>query len=151
MNVYQVWIQGHNLKSIQAENPQDAIKLAVGTNDVIITPAKDSHAHSQSNARVTLIKNGIAKTPNFYIVVPKQKEKDKEVRVFVVTFCRQPYSDDVAGGVELAGVFSTADKAQTAKSAVRQWLNKKGYDEGEVFVSPTTLDRLSFYEVDRQL
>ena len=68
-------------------------------------------------------------------------------RVFLVTATIAPYTDDGSVAVETVGIFSTSEKAQQAKAQVRNWLNTHGYPKGEVFITPKSIDSLSFYSM----
>ncbi len=105
-----------------------------------------------SNADVMItLRNGQRRISSYFKLKGMKTSPSRIDRVFVVTACREPYSDDVGGGVELAGIFSSSEKAQKAKALVNDWLKKEGYDEGEVFVEPKTIDDFNWYEINTVL
>ena len=129
-------------RDIEAKDPQSAIKQIISCD---VAPTK---SQVSANARVELI-DGSKQSIGYYIYTPKTYSSD--IRLWVVTACREPYSDDCAGGVELAGVFSNEHKAHQAVEIVKKWLNKEGYTDGEVFCLPTSIDQLSWYDINKTL
>ena len=53
--------------------------------------------------------------------------------------------------VEVAGIFDTEDKAYEAKNKVESWMVNNGYEDYEVFVSPATVNRLAWYEIEEDI
>ena len=80
----------------------------------------------------------------------KPKNDNSNMRLHLVTFCREPFNDDVDGGVEIAAVCDTPEKAQAGKKIVQEWLDSEGYTSGEVFIGHYNINHLSLYgkEID---
>lgn len=54
-------------------------------------------------------------------------------------------------GVEIAGVFTTEDKAYEAKWKVQKWMDENGFADTEVFVTPVEPDRLVWYNIGQRI
>lgn len=70
--------------------------------------------------------------------------------MYLVTTIKDRY-DETNTGVEIAGIFSTREKAYTAKENVEEWLKKEGLEDGIVMVTECPLDRLGWYEINKKL
>lgn len=56
-----------------------------------------------------------------------------------------------SNGVEIAGIFDTEQRAYEAKARVSEWMEKEGFDNWTVFVSPYEMNRLAWYEIDERI
>ena len=70
--------------------------------------------------------------------------------MYLVTVIKDRY-DETNTGVEIAGIFSTREKAYTARKIVEEWLKKEGFEDGIVMVTECTLDHLGWYEINKKL
>lgn len=70
--------------------------------------------------------------------------------MYLVTTVTDRY-DETNTGVEIAGIFSTKEKAYIAREIVEEWLKKEGFEDGIVMVTECTLDHLGWYEIDKNL
>ena len=72
-----------------------------------------------------------------------------ENTVYVVSAVKDKNEEEC--GVELAGVFSTKEKANEAKKEVLAWLESNGFSDAEVFLAPHQMDLFEWYEIRKQL
>lgn len=70
--------------------------------------------------------------------------------MYLVTVIKDRY-DETNTGVEIAGTFSSEEKAYTARKIVEEWLKKEGFEDGIVMVTECTLDHLGWYEINKKL
>lgn len=70
--------------------------------------------------------------------------------MYLVTVIKDRF-DETNTGVEIAGIFSTREKAYTARKIVEEWLKKESFEDGIVMVTEYTLDHLGWYEIDKNL
>jgi hypothetical protein len=69
--------------------------------------------------------------------------------MYMVTAVRDIY--DTEYGVEVAGIFDTEEKAFKAKAKVVEWMEENEYEDYEVFVSPMDVNRIEWYEVEKNI
>ena len=70
--------------------------------------------------------------------------------MYLVTVIKDRF-DETNTGVEIAGTFSSEEKAYTAREIVEEWLKKEGFEDGIVMVTECTLDHLGWYEINKKL
>lgn len=70
--------------------------------------------------------------------------------MYLVTVIKDRY-DETNTGVEIAGTFSSEEKAYTAREIVEEWLKKEGFTDGIVMVTKCILDYLGWYEIVKNL
>ena len=68
--------------------------------------------------------------------------------MYIVTAIRDV---DETNNVEVAGVFDTPEKAYEAMEIVREWMENNEYDNYEVFVHPTKINYLAWYEIEQNI
>lgn len=68
--------------------------------------------------------------------------------MYMVTAIRDTYETN---GVEVAGIFDTEEKAYEAKAKVVEWMEENEYEDYEVFVSPMSVNRIAWYEVEEDI
>lgn len=54
-------------------------------------------------------------------------------------------------GVEVAGIFDTREKASMAKRMVEDWMEENEYDNYEVFIYPTNVNHLAWYDIETDI
>ena len=69
--------------------------------------------------------------------------------MYVVTATKDVYETD--GGVEVAGVFDTEEKAEEATASVRQYLFEEGFYDCEVFILPCEVNYLKWYSMEERI
>lgn len=69
--------------------------------------------------------------------------------MYMVTVVKDIY--DVNGGVEIAGIFDTEEKAWKAKARVVEWLKNEECEDYEVFVRRQEVNNLTWYEIDENI
>lgn len=69
--------------------------------------------------------------------------------MYMVTVVKDIY--DVNGGVEIAGIFDTEEKAWKAKARVVEWLENEECEDYEVFVRRQEVNNLTWYEIDENI
>lgn len=69
--------------------------------------------------------------------------------MYVVTAVKDVYETD--GGVEVAGVFDTEEKAEEAKASVRQYLFEEGFYDCKVFILPCEVNYLTWYGLEERI
>ena len=68
--------------------------------------------------------------------------------MYIVTAIRE--LDDTTN-VEVAGIFDTPEKAFEAREKVVEWMEQNEYDNYEVFIQPTKVNYLAWYEIEEQI
>ena len=68
--------------------------------------------------------------------------------MYIVTAIREIYDTT---NVEVAGIFDTEEKAYEAKEKVVEWMEENEYEDYEVFVSPTKVNHLAWYEIEEDI
>lgn len=68
--------------------------------------------------------------------------------MYMVTAIR---NTDETNGVEVAGIFDTEEKAYEARAKVAEWMEENEYENYEVFVSPMSVNRIAWYEVEEDI
>lgn len=68
--------------------------------------------------------------------------------MYIVTAIRE--IDDTTS-VEVAGVFDTPEKAFEAREKVAEWMEQNEYDNYEVFIQPTKVNHLAWYEIEEDV
>ena len=68
--------------------------------------------------------------------------------MYMVTAIR---NTDETNGVEVAGIFDTEEKAYEARAKVAKWMEENEYENYEVFVSPMSVNRIAWYEVEEDI
>lgn len=69
--------------------------------------------------------------------------------MYMVTVVKDIY--DANGGVEIAGIFDTEEKAWKAKAMVVEWLENEEYEDYEVFVHRQEVNNLTWYEIEENI
>ena len=69
--------------------------------------------------------------------------------MYLVTVAKEPSQEHV--GVEIAGIFDSAEMANKAKGLILNWLENNGYEDAEIFVSPQEVNQLKWYELDKSM
>lgn len=72
--------------------------------------------------------------------------------VWLVSVVKDIYEE--GAGVEIAGIFTTEEKAYEAKAKVIDWLDEEEYEDYEVFVKEydsSELDVLNWYELEEKM
>ena len=68
--------------------------------------------------------------------------------MYIVTAIRE--IDDTTN-VEVAGIFDTPEKAFEARTKVADWMEENEYDNYEVFIQPTKVNHLAWYEIEEDI
>lgn len=68
--------------------------------------------------------------------------------MYIVTAIRE--TDD-ATNVEVAGIFDTPEKAFEAREKVAEWMEQNEYDNYEVFIQPTKVNHLAWYDIEEDI
>lgn len=68
--------------------------------------------------------------------------------MYIVTAIRE--IDDTTN-VEVAGIFDTPEKAFEARTKVTEWMEENEYDNYEVFIQPTKVNHLAWYEIEEDI
>ena len=68
--------------------------------------------------------------------------------MYIVTAIREI---DETTNVEVAGVFDTPEKASEAREKVAEWMEQNGYDNYEVFIQPTKVNHLAWYDIEKDI
>ena len=58
---------------------------------------------------------------------------------------------DDTTNVEVAGIFNAPEKAFEAREKVAEWMEQNEYDNYEVFIQPTKINHLTWYEIEEDV
>lgn len=72
-----------------------------------------------------------------------------ENKVYILTAIRD--SDDCPCGVEVIGVFDSENKANKAKKKVIKWMKEHDYVNYGVFIMPTEINRMTWYDLEENI
>ena len=74
--------------------------------------------------------------------------KEDLTMMYIVTAIRE--IDDTTN-VEVAGIFDTSEKAYEAQRIVSDWMEQNEYNNYEVFVQPTNVNHISWYDIKKDI
>ena len=69
--------------------------------------------------------------------------------MYIVTAVKDIYETD--GGVEVAGIFDTEEKAEQAKDSARKYLYEEGWYDCKVFIYPCEVNHLKWYSMEKYI
>ena len=70
--------------------------------------------------------------------------------LYIVTATRF-FDDETDFIVEIAGIFDTPEKAFEARNKVEEWMEQNEYDNYEVFIQPTKVNHIAWYEIEEDI